>query len=295
MNMKTRFATTILLLVFAIFSCVGKKVDRNSSIDALKRAAEYSSMANEIDLKSEMDETYRKSLEEIEESLNSIIEMRGIVNRNSIEEGMNKSSSKEKIIEGIQVLNSLLLESERKIEQLKLQVRKGDAESETLNRIINQMERKLENENEKVMTLKAELSKRDYEIEDLTARINELESEKYRLMTNYKKIYRESKTVYMVEGTSKELKQKGIIDKQGGILSLGSVSVLNRNFSSEYFKEINMEENTMIHIYAKNIKLITEHPTQSYELLQPNDETTFLHITDPKEFWKASRYLVIQK
>jgi predicted nuclease with TOPRIM domain len=192
------------------------------------------------------------------------------------------------------MLNSLLIESEKKIEQLKLHSRKGDAESETLNRIINQMERKLENENEKVMTLKAELSKKNYEIEDLTARIDELESEKIKLMSNYRKLYKESRTVYMITGTYKELKQKGIIDKQGGILSLGSVPILNQNFRTEYFKEINMEENTTIHIYAKKINLITEHSTDSYELVQPNDQTTFLHITDPKEFWKASRYLVIQ-
>jgi hypothetical protein len=292
--MIIQFKIKFFLLLFFLSSCVGKKVEHKSATEALKHAAYHPFEESQIDLNSDIDLVYRKSLEEIEENLNSIIEMRGIVIRNSYEEGKNKLNHKNKIIEGIQMLNSLLIESEKKIEQLKLHSRKGDAESETLNRIINQMERKLENENEKVMTLKAELSKKNYEIVDLTARIDELESEKIKLMSNYRKLYKESRTVYMITGTYKELKQKGIIDKQGGILSLGSVPILNQNFRTEYFKEINMEENTTIHIYAKKINLITEHSTDSYELVQPNDQTTFLHITDPKEFWKASRYLVIQ-
>ncbi len=293
--MKTRFKNVFFLFVFFLISCVGKKMEHTSASDSLKRAADYPFEENKLDLTADIDQVYRKSLEEIEESLNSIIEMRGIVSRNSYEEGKNRSNQKDKIIEGIQMLNSLLLESDKKIEQLKLRARKGDAESETLNRIINQMERKLENENEKVMTLKSELSKKNFEIEDLTARIDELENEKIKLLTNYRKLYKESRTVYMAVGTYKELKQKGIIDKEGGILNMGGVPVLSQDFHTEYFKEINMEDNTMIHINGKKISLITEHSTGSYEIVQPNDETAFLHITDPKEFWKASRYLVIQK
>ena len=46
-------------------------------------------------------------------------------------------------------------------------------------------------------------------------------------------------------------------------------------------------------IDAKEIQLITEHPTDSYQLVKDGDKVQYLAITDPVNFWRISKYLVV--
>jgi outer membrane murein-binding lipoprotein Lpp len=293
--MKKQIKTSFLFLTIIMVSCSGDGHKQEYVAMQMAQETNLSQFKKDIlAMENSLQIVYADALNEIESSLNSITDMRGIIIENTSIEGNFEENKKEKIIKGIQIINSLLVENEKKIDQLKLQVKKANAKNEALNPMIVALEQKLANENEMVMILKGELAKRDFEITDLTARIDELEKETTRLTADYNALYEESRTAYITVGTYKELKQKGIVEKQGGILKVGGVASLSDDFPAGQFQKLNMEDSTMIPVDGKKIDLITEHPSDSYELTKLNN-TTFLHITDPDEFWKTSRYLVVQR
>ena len=68
------------------------------------------------------------------------------------------------------------------------------------------------------------------------------------------------------------------------------ISVL---MDKSFFTKVDIREFTELEIPSKSPKLIFSAPKKSYKL-QKGKEGSLLTIIDPEEFWKNSRYLVIQ-
>ena len=64
--------------------------------------------------------------------------------------------------------------------------------------------------------------------------------------------------------------------------------------SDEYFEKIDITTTKTITVNAKKAELITEHPEGSYEWVQENDLIAYMVINDPREFWKMSKYAVLE-
>jgi hypothetical protein len=45
---------------------------------------------------------------------------------------------------------------------------------------------------------------------------------------------------------------------------------------------------------TKKAVVISEHPNNSYTLVEENGLVAYLEIKDPQEFWRISKYAVIQ-
>jgi hypothetical protein len=103
---------------------------------------------------------------------------------------------------------------------------------------------------------------------------------------------KELNKTYMTEGTYKELRERGVIDKNG--LTRKTV-MLNDNLSKEGFREIDRRQMTSIPINAKKAKLVSDHPQDSYEFQKTEDGAiASLEIKDPYEFWSISKFLVVE-
>ena len=83
------------------------------------------------------------------------------------------------------------------------------------------------------------------------------------LNTNYKEVEAEScsknetlNTAYYTIGTTKELKEKNVISKEGGFIGIGKSTKVTDDFNKEYFTKINIEQTTIINIGAKKVKII---------------------------------------
>ena len=50
-----------------------------------------------------------------------------------------------------------------------------------------------------------------------------------------------------------------------------------------------------IPVNSKNAKLISEHPNNSYKFIRDaNKKIESIEITDPAQFWKISKYAVVE-
>lgn len=75
--------------------------------------------------------------------------------------------------------------------------------------------------------------------------------------------------------------------KKGSVLKDGDVN-------KDYFTQVDIRTTKEIKLYSKDADILTTHPTGSYTLEKDDKDQLTLKITNPKEFWSVSKYLVIQ-
>ena len=101
-------------------------------------------------------------------------------------------------------------------------------------------------------------------------------------------------TAYYAFGTKKELIEKNVIEKEGGVLGVGKVIKLKKDFNRDYFMKIDLREFKLLPLNTKKAKLVTIHPDNSYHwTFTPKKTVENIVIDNPEEFWKTSKYLLI--
>ena len=223
------------------------------------------------------------SFNEIQENLNTIKEKEKIISK--VTSDGDVKSKEDQIKEDIQSIYDLMAKNKDRIGSLSKKLKNSKLKIDGLEKMIDNMQ--------------VTLNLKDSEIEELKTKIEGLNVELSNLTTNYKAVENESNqkteiinTAFYAIGTSKELKEKNVITKEGGIIGLGKTTKLSSDFNKDYFTKINIEKTTSINLGAKKIKILTTHPSNSYKLIgeKPIEK---LEITNTKEFWSASKYLVI--
>ena len=97
-------------------------------------------------------------------------------------------------------------------------------------------------------------------------------------------------TVYYAIGTNKELKQNGLLEKK----FLGATKVLQGEFDANYFTKGDRRNITSIPTRSKKLKVWSNMPKDSYEIVEDAQGFKTLKITNPKTFWSLTPYLVLQ-
>jgi hypothetical protein len=96
-------------------------------------------------------------------------------------------------------------------------------------------------------------------------------------------------------GTFKQLKAKGLLTKEGGFIGLGKTKTIAASFPDSSFKQIDITVLKSIPVNSKSARLISEHPANSYQFIRDKDKKIeSLEITDPAQFWKISKYAVVE-
>jgi hypothetical protein len=99
-------------------------------------------------------------------------------------------------------------------------------------------------------------------------------------------------TIWYVIGTKKELTEKGIIEKAGGMFS-GNMKMSDM-INPDYFTTADIRTLSRISFESGKAELVTVHPEDTYKFITNEDEKILgFEITNAGEFWKSSRFLVI--
>ena len=102
---------------------------------------------------------------------------------------------------------------------------------------------------------------------------------------------------YLAIGTYNELRDKGVVDKEGGFLGiLGRKMTLQEDADLKQFMAVDKRDISRLRIEADQLSLVSEHPSDSYSILPgETEDVKILEITNPDTFWQISQYLVISK
>ena len=99
-------------------------------------------------------------------------------------------------------------------------------------------------------------------------------------------------TAFYAFGTKKELAEKNVIEKEGGVLGIGKTIKMKKDFNRDYFMKIDIREFNQLPLNTKKAKIVTTHPAGSYHLTGTKTVESLI-IDNPEDFWKASKYLLI--
>jgi hypothetical protein len=234
------------------------------------------------------------TFDQIEKDLNMIKEKENIISIQSANTEFSKDK-KQAILNDIEYINSMLDQNKKKITSLTAQLKNSGGEIKGLQVKIASLEATMKLRETEVSDLKVALVGKDFEIGQLNTRMNDQQvaiaqkDEKISNQTN------EMNKAYVAYGTYKDLKAKGLVTKNGGFLGIGKKENMITNFKDSSFTIVNINEMKEIPVNSRIAKLITDHPKGSYEMIADGkNKISRIEIKDPEQFWKISKYAIVE-
>ena len=205
----------------------------------------------------------------------------------------NATSAKEQIASDIEFITKQMEENRAQIAKLQSMLKSSKNSSAQLKKAVESLTQELASKQQRIEELQTELASKNIRIQELDAAVSGLSAEKENLTAENeakaKTVAEQDKDLnaaWFVFGTKSELKSQKIL-QSGDVLKDG-------NFNKDYFTQIDIRTTKEIKLYSKRAELLTTHPSGSYELVKDDKGQLILKITNPKEFWSVSKYLVIQ-
>jgi len=262
-------------------------------------------LSTTIDVRDSLVNEMTNTFDEIEQNLTFVRNKRDQMISVPQEGGKN---SREIMVADIKLMNEMLEESSKKIEELDKKLSASGAQIKSFKNKIAQLTKNIEEQDNLIQELKAELEDRDYKISERDRTILQLKGNLAQkddsIQTKSQVIAEKSKTItekenqlnkaYFVTGTVTQLLQNGVLDKEGGLLGIGKSKSISDNLNVKYFTQIDIRNANHIPINKKRAKLISEHPDNSYRLVEENDKIAYLEIENPDEFWKITKYAIVE-
>ena len=232
-------------------------------------------------------EEYMKSMNEIYDNLAVIKEKENLITTNfNMSDGEINENMKDKIVSDINLINGLLAENKQKMSALNSKLKKSNLKVAELEKMIANLMIQLEDKDTEIANLQGQLASANAQLrvlfEEYNNRIEEIGEQTDQL-----------NKAYYCYGTAKELKEQGVITKEGGFIGIGKTAKLSKDFNQTYFTQIDITLVKQIELKSKKAKVLTNHPSDSYKIEGEEDRADKLIITDAEKFWSASKYLVV--
>ncbi|MFO7621543.1 MAG: hypothetical protein R6W81_09810 [Bacteroidales bacterium] len=234
------------------------------------------------------------TFDQIEKDLSVIKQKEDLITLKSSDVEFSKER-KEQILEDIRLINTLLENNKKRIAQLSAQLKKSGTEISGLQNMIASLEASIVQREGEISGLKLALVEKDFEIGQLNNQMTGLQVTVSQQTETISSQTEEMNKAYLVYGTYKDLKEKGILTKEGGFLGLGKREALIEDSPDSLFTRVDITETRLIPVNSKNAKLITNHPSGSYEIIaEGENKIAGIEIKNPDEFWRISRYAVVE-
>lgn len=251
---------------------------------------ERDSLRSVIDRKDEELNDLMGTFNEIQQGFDLINEAEGRVNM--MRSNAENNSFAQNIRENMTFIQETLLENKRKIQELQNKLKASTISSSKLKEAISKLTTQLNEKNAELETLRAQLAEKNLVIGELDSTLNMLKDENAKIKQEQEETAAIAKnqdaqlnTAWYVFGTSKELKEQGILKKG---------EVLNGDYNKDYLTKIDIRKVSVIPLQSKSAELLTNHPAGSYTLLKDSKGEYTLRITDAAKFWSVSKYLVVK-
>lgn len=278
------YAIGLLLIAFTV-ACNQEEVDQ---LTQLKTELESEAITKDSTI-NDMMATFNL----IQDNLDEIKRRENLVEINTEGDAEMSIGKTEKINRDLQMINKLMIDNKNLIEALSKKAKNSGVKIGELERMIANLTKRVQSKDVEIATLKEELVTMNFKVTELNQSLDEMALDNMRKQKALEESIDEINTAYFAYGTYNELNEKNVLTKEGGFLGLGKQKTLKDNFNEEYFSKIDLTKTTSFLIYSKKASLVTTHPDDSYKFVGNDNQIDSLVITNPAEFWKASKYLVV--
>jgi len=235
-------------------------------------------------------------MNEIQTNLDSIKAIEKIISVEKASSIELKTSTKERIAGDIAQINTLLQKNKALVKSLTDKYKASNERIAELETTIANMTNQMADKDADIASLTAELEALHINVTNLNLQIETITAESAKTIKEKEQAFEEQanemNTAYWAFGTKKELAEKNVIEKEGGVLGMGKTLALKKDFNRDYFQKIDIREFKQITLNAKKAVLLANHPAGSYHLTGTKIIEALV-IDKPIEFWKTSKYLVV--
>lgn len=244
------------------------------------------------------------SFDSIENNLTIIKKKR---NQLMFEDREIKPNQRDLIIRDIRMMDKMLVENSNKVIELEKKLHDSGIQLKAFQSKIASLNKTIYQQNSQIAELKLYIEDQNTELAIVNQQNDILETKvlafrdtiylKNEIIGQKEQIIKEQINIinkgYFASGTYKELVENGVVSK-GGFFGLGKNRIARGNLNENYFTQVDITENRTFPLHAKKIHLISEHPSNSYKLIEEDGLITKLEIEFPEDFWKISNYAVIE-
>jgi hypothetical protein len=281
---------TLILLSLLIISGCGKKKEQQ----ILDLQAKNAELAMQFDQKDSLMNELMNLMNDIERNLSDITAREKVITDAPSDEKRMNVDVRNKIMDDIILINNIIEENKKKLALLREQLKKSDINIAGLQENIQLLVGRIEGKEQEIAVLKDELVRLNFKISALNSTVDTLREAtavQSRVISQQDALIGEMNIIWYVTGTKKDLTEKAIIEKAGGLFS--GEMVMSEVINPDYFSTADMRKLSKIDFKAKKAELVTVHPEGSYKFIEENEMITGLEILNSGEFWKSSRFLVI--
>ena len=153
------------------------------------------------------------------------------------------------------------------------------------------LQTKVSEKDTEIASLNEDIQQKSENINMLNEQITQMEDLSAQQLDSLKRLDINLNKGYYVVGSVNELKDEGIVEREGGILGIGSTPVVSHTFTRDDFNEVDIRDFNYLPLNSRKADVISVHPAESYHITGENADT--LVVDNPGEFWSASKYLVV--
>ncbi len=282
----------ILLITVGLVAYSLYKKDHNTQLAVIED--QKITFTEQLTTRDSMINEWLVAFDEIEKDLRTIKEKENLITMGTSDSEFTKDR-KDQVREDIQTINALLGANKKRIASLSAQLKESGVALKGLQDRVANLEASVMQYETEIAGLKTRLNEKDFEIGTLNTQMVALQDTITMKVEKINDQINKMNTAYIIYGTFKDLKEKGLLSKEGGFLGIGRKEFLIEDFSDSLFSEIDVTQTKTIPVNSKSAKLITEHPTDSYALIPESDkQIAYIEIKDPEQFWKISKYAVVE-
>ncbi len=241
-------------------------------------------------------------LNDITEGMTQIKQMENLLSSGGM--GAETPDQRRQIREDMMQIQQALEQRRQRLEELEKQLAASNQNNVSLQRAIKNLKTQIAQQESTIKTLEGQLADANVQIEGLNQTVTTLGEEKDSLTNAVNaetsaraeaerratELADQMNTCYFALGTGKELKEHNLMSS--GFLR--KTKVLPQNFDQGYFTKGDKRTLRTINLGSKKAKVMTNQPTDSYEIVEGANGVKILKITNPNRFWNQSNFLVVK-
>jgi chromosome segregation ATPase len=295
----------LTVLVVTTTSCVWKKDADKLKAENKNLGEKQQQLESQLLVVGSENTDAQTTLDEVQKSLEDLRGKEMQLVKNSIEvvqEGKARSTKREKLKDEIATIRQAVKENLDKLAKLEIQKKAAEAKAKALGKQTVALSSKVTILERLTSELRASLEEKEKMITELEESVLQLKTTVETQATSIKEkdtvIETQIKAInkaYVAIATKKEMRRKELIEKRGSVLGLGGRWLQTGKFDPEIFLEIDITKEMSFAIGApiKKVRILSDHPKDSYELTADDAKACTLKVTDAARFWQGNKYLVV--
>lgn len=234
---------------------------------------------------------------DIADGMAQIKELEDIVSVNNL--SGETPDRKKQLRDDIVLIQQSINKHKKRLEDLEKRLKQSTNYNTSMEKSIANLKQQLEQQQKTINNLTEQLAAAHIQIKNLNQSVDSLNSVNKAVVKEKEVAQEETKqltnevnnlnTCYYVVGSKKELKDNKIIES--GFLR--KTKILQGDYEMSYFTKADRRTLSEIPLHSKKAQLMTNHPKDSYEIVD-NGGTKTLRILNAGRFWEKSNFLVIK-